>query len=93
MENDWNNLPTWLPKQIAKVGMTVERFAWAAKLSRVSVYNYIQGTHRPSSQSMVRMCRVLGVTLEVGLRQYRALPEGRPKGFVVEPRGVRVRAR
>lgn len=80
MEREWNNLPTWLPQQISKLEMTVERFAWQSKVPRTSLYVYINGSTKPSTRAMAKICKALGVPLEEGLRQYSPTKMGRPVG-------------
>lgn len=73
---NFNNLPTWLPPLIARKKLTIEEFAREAGLTRASVYNYLTDRSRPSEDSMLAMCRVLGVSLEEGLKQYTPKPLG-----------------
>lgn len=77
MGKDFSNLGDWLPKQLRRVGLSVEQLARLAGLSRASVYFYIDDTCRPTEQSMVKICSVLGVPLDVGLRQYTPRQIGR----------------
>ena len=77
MATDFNNLPEWLRLKIGSTGLSRERFAKRAGLSRPSIYFYLSGRRRPTTQTMTEICRVLGVPLEEGLRQYVNKPTGR----------------
>lgn len=77
---DFNNLPTWLPPRIAALGWSPEDFARKINISRAQVYRYLNDHGRPTTQTMAKICRVLGVSLEEGLRQYVDKPTGRPIG-------------
>lgn len=90
---EFNNLPEWLSKRIKDKKITVERFAWKVKVSRGSLYYYLNGHSKPSSQVMVRICRELRVPLEEGLKQYSPSVIGRPKGTSGRTREVTVRSR
>jgi len=90
MSTGFNNIRQWLVPQLDKKGISVEQFARAAGISRASIYCYMDDTHRPSTQMMKRMCHVLGVPLEEGLRQYSPTTMGRPKGSRNLPTQVRV---
>lgn len=80
-QRDHNNLPNWLPAQIQRAGLTSsEALARRADVSRNAIYRYLSDEDRPSTQTMARICKVLGVSLEEGLRQYTAKRVGRPKG-------------
>jgi hypothetical protein len=76
MARDFNHLPEWLPPRIEKTGLSLELFARQCKLSRAILYFYLNGTYRPTEESMTVMCRELGVPLEEGLAQYT--PRKRP---------------
>jgi len=75
---DFNHLKEWLEPKLAAKGLTPEKFAYECGITRAAVYFYLADTNRPSVQVMVRMCRVLGVPLEEGLRQYSPRRTGRP---------------
>jgi transcriptional regulator with XRE-family HTH domain len=78
MEKDFNLLGTWLPPLVKKTGLTFEQFARKVKVSRTAIYAYMVDNNRPETQTMVRICRVLGVPLEEGLRQYTPKKRGNP---------------
>lgn len=90
---EFNKLPKWLSKKLAEKEITVEHFAWKAKISRVSIYYYLSGHSKPSTQTMVRICQELGVPLEEGFRQFSPSTIGRPKGSGGTTREVTVRQR
>jgi transcriptional regulator with XRE-family HTH domain len=92
MSEDFSNLNEWIPRQLHKFTLTVEEFADLCKLSRTAVYNYLTDKNRPSEQTMKRMCDVLGVSFEEGLRQYTPRPSGRRKGSGGDPRELTMRA-
>jgi transcriptional regulator with XRE-family HTH domain len=78
--SNFSNLPTWLPRQLNRVGLSKEQLAHRAGISRTSVYRYIYDSDRPSEDTMLRICRVLEVPFEEGLRQYTPKKNGRPLG-------------
>jgi len=80
MRKNLNNIQVWLEPKLAAAGLSVERFARMCRVSRTSMYFYLIDTSRPTEQTMVRMCHVLGVPLEEGLAQYTPKKNGRPKG-------------
>jgi transcriptional regulator with XRE-family HTH domain len=75
---DFNNIREWLIPLLDKRGLSVERFANQVGVTRAAVYHYIKDTNRPSEQTMIKMCRILGVAPEDGLRQYTPKIVGRP---------------
>lgn len=81
MTQDFNNLNTWLPPLIEKVDMSYEKFARACGITRAMIYYYLADRYRPESQTMIRMCQVLGVPAEEGLSQYSPRKVGRPQGL------------
>jgi transcriptional regulator with XRE-family HTH domain len=81
MEQNFNNLGTWLPPLIEKLDMSYEQFARACGITRPMVYFYIADRYRPETQTMIRICQVLGVSAEEGLAQYTPRKVGRPKGL------------
>lgn len=93
MARDFNNLKRWMLPKIDKLGITIEDFGNKAGVGRCSLYRYFSDKARPTEQVMVRICRVLGVPFEEGLRQYTPKPNGRPKGSGGGTAGVRVRQR
>jgi len=66
MEKNFNNLGKWLPPRMEKRGLTAEKLSQMTGISRSSVYNYLIDACRPSTQTMVKICRVLGEPLEAG---------------------------
>lgn len=89
---DFNNIKQWLIPQLDKLSMSVEQFANTAGLSRAAIYHYFEDRHRPDEQSMARICHVLGVPLEQGLRQYTQRKRGKPRGMSSSTRPLSVRA-
>jgi transcriptional regulator with XRE-family HTH domain len=77
-QEDYSNLPTWIPEQLKRVGLTKEQLAHRAGISRTSVYRYIYDTDRPNSATMMRICCVLKIPAEEGFRQYTPKKNGRP---------------
>jgi transcriptional regulator with XRE-family HTH domain len=77
-EPNFNNIRNWLLPKLEELGMSVEQFARAAKLTRAMVYFYMSDRNRPSEQAMIRMCQVLGCPPEEGMRQYTPNKIGRP---------------
>jgi len=78
---DYNNIQQWLDPILYEKQISVEQLARAAGLSRASLYNYMIDRYRPDEQHMAKLCRVLGVPLEEGLRQYTPRRRGRPRGL------------
>jgi len=60
--------------------MSVEELANKSDLSRSAIYFYMTDKNRPSSQAMARICNVLGVSVEEGMRQFTPRKVGRPAG-------------
>jgi transcriptional regulator with XRE-family HTH domain len=80
MGGNFNKIKEWLDPKLERMGISVEQFARRCGLSRASIYFYCRDITRPDVQSMAKMCEVLGVSLEEGLAQFSARPNGRPKG-------------
>jgi len=79
-ESGFNHIREWLLPKLDTIGISVEAFADMADISRASIYFYLNDQSRPSTQSMARICRVLGVPVEEGLSQYTSKPLGRGDG-------------
>jgi ribosome-binding protein aMBF1 (putative translation factor) len=77
-EHDYNHIKEWLEPQLEKLEISKEEFARRCGFSRALVYFYCSDKNRPDEQSMAKMCHVLGVDLEEGLRQYTPKRNGRP---------------
>jgi DNA-binding XRE family transcriptional regulator len=77
---DYNHIAVWLDPHLIRLGLSVEKFADRCQVSRASLYFYLKDTCRPSTGVMARICRVLGVPLEEGLRQFTPRKGGRPAG-------------
>lgn len=78
-EHDFSNLPTWLPQKIRNTGLRLSQVANHAGISRATLYEYLSDDSRPTEQTMLRLCRVLGVSFQEGLSQYTPKPMGRPR--------------
>lgn len=78
---DFNNIKPWLISHLDRLGWSVETFAEKCDLSRTAVYFFMEDTNRPGVESMAKMCKVLQVPLEEGLRQYTPKKVGRPAGW------------
>ena len=78
MSRDFNNIGPWLNRLLNERQLSVERLARKSGLSRAAVYFYMQDKNRPSEEAMMRMCTVLGVPFEEGLKQYTPNANGRP---------------
>jgi transcriptional regulator with XRE-family HTH domain len=87
---DFNKIKQWLVPQLRAKGMNVEKFAREADIWKTSVYNYMNDTNRPDTETMAKMCRVLGKPLEEGLAQYTPRQEGRPEGYTPGAAELRV---
>jgi transcriptional regulator with XRE-family HTH domain len=79
-ETNFSNLPSWLPRHLKRTGLTPEKLGHRAKISRTTVYRYMYDENRPTAQTMLRICRVLGVPFEEGMGQYTPKKNGRPYG-------------
>lgn len=79
-QDDWSNLPTWLPKKIKMTGLTVEQVAHRVGVSRTVIYEYLTDDARPTEETMLKLSRVLGVPYEEALSQYVPKKRGRPRG-------------
>jgi ribosome-binding protein aMBF1 (putative translation factor) len=77
-ETDYNHIREWLEPQLEQLDISKEEFARRCGLSRALIYFYCNDKNRPDEQSMAKMCQVLGVDLEEGLRQYTPKRNGRP---------------
>lgn len=91
-EINFSHLPTWLPKQLRRVGLSAEQLAHEAGVSRTCIYRYIYDQDRPSEKTMLGICRALDITFEEGLRQYSPKKNGAPAG-PREKTGMKVRTR
>lgn len=93
MMEDYNHLLKWLPPRIEKLGLTKEQFARRCKISRSALYAYLRDEDRPETQTMARICHVLGEPLEAGLRQYTPKKRGNPNFGPNNPytRGLKIR--
>lgn len=89
--NDFSRLPTWLPKQLARIKLTKEQFAHRVGVSRTTIYRYLYDMDRPSEGTMLRICRVLDIPFEEGLRQYVPKKNGAPFGTRETTSEVKVR--
>jgi transcriptional regulator with XRE-family HTH domain len=86
MGKDFNRIREWLEPRLAKLQksdpkMTRELFAIRCGITRAALYAYMQDVNRPAPEVMTRICEVLGVPAEEGLRQYTPKREGRPKNI------------
>lgn len=77
---DFNNLQAWLDTHLNSRQMSVEQLANRSGLSRATIYFYMQDKNRPSANAMARICRVLGVPVEEGMKQFTPRKPGRPAG-------------
>lgn len=77
---DFNNIREWLVPLLEGKKLSIERFARQVGVSKAVVYFYLSDTSRPTEETMKRMCDVLQVPFEEGLRQYTPKKNGRPKG-------------
>lgn len=81
-----NNLKQWLigtedkPGLLVKRGIGTEDFAYSIGLTRSAVYFFLEDNNRPSPQTLAKMCKVLGVTIEEGLKHVDPRATGRPAG-------------
>lgn len=91
MEKDFNHVPEWLDKQIQQADLSPEQLARKCKLARATVYFYLEGRNRPSTQAMAKICHLLNIPLEEGLRQYTPGKPGRPKGYSPDLKPVTTR--
>lgn len=76
--SDYNNLPVWLTEQLYKNKMSPEQLSKRSKMSRAAIYFYLTGVNRPTTNSLARICNVLGASLEEARRQYVEKKRGRP---------------
>lgn len=76
--NDYNHIRQWLIPQLDRIQMSIEQFARRCKISRAAIYFYLDDKYRPTTGTMAKMCAVLGIPLEEGLRQYTERKPGRP---------------
>lgn len=60
-------------------GLSVERLARASSITRTAVYFYIDGKCRPTHATLLRMCRVLEVSYEEGVKYCTPATVGRPR--------------
>lgn len=77
MDRDFSNLGPWLNSKLDQAGLSVERLAVKAGISRASIYFYIQDRCRPTESNIKRICDALGVPFEEGLQQYTPRKPGR----------------
>ena len=79
MTTDFNNIKQWLLPKLDRIPLSIEMFSREVGVSRAIIYRYLSDQSRPESQTMVRMCRVLGVPFSEGLAQYTPKRVGRPR--------------
>lgn len=89
----YNHLDKWLPPKIVASGLSVEMFARKVGLSRAQLYRYFTDVSRPRTETMAKICKLLGLSLEEGLKQYSDKPNGRPREKSGRTRSVIVRQR
>jgi transcriptional regulator with XRE-family HTH domain len=77
---DFNHIKDWLLPIVDEKGLSLEQVARAAGLSKASIYHYINDKRRPSTDAMRKICDVLGVPHEDGLKTFSPKANGRPKG-------------
>jgi transcriptional regulator with XRE-family HTH domain len=77
---DFNHIKEWLLPILQKQGISLEALGRAAGISRASMYHYLNDKRRPKTEVMRKICEILKVDPEEGLRQYVERPTGRPKG-------------
>lgn len=79
-----NNLKEWLignpqnPGLLKQLGLSVEQFADGIGLRRTTIYYFLNDNHRPSIESLKKMCDFLGVTIQEGMKWVSPRAEGRP---------------
>ena len=86
-ERDFSNLPRWLPQKIKQTGLRLSQVANHARISRATLYEHLSDGSRPTEQTMLRLCRVLGVSFQEGLSQYTPKPIGRPRSNTGKDQG------
>ena len=72
-----NNIKNWLLPLLEDRGLSVEQLATQAGLTRSAIYYYFSDRCRPTNENMRRMCDVLGVSHEEGMRQFTPREPGR----------------
>jgi DNA-binding Xre family transcriptional regulator len=71
--------PDYAPEGLlAKKNLSVERLALAAGLKRTSVYHYIAKNRRPTPETLRRLCEVLEISYDEGLKYCTPGKMGRP---------------
>jgi transcriptional regulator with XRE-family HTH domain len=86
-----NNLREWLigtseyPGLLRMKDLSVEAFAHKVGLRRATLYYYLEDKNRPSSESLAKMCHILGVSLQEGLKHVDPRAPGRPKSKAAAP--------
>ena len=54
--------PLRLKAALAAKGLTFGRFARQVNFSQKTIYSWMQGYRQPSLETVIQLCRVLGVT-------------------------------
>jgi transcriptional regulator with XRE-family HTH domain len=86
-----NNLKEWLigtpanPGLLKQRGMEVETLADKMGLQRATVYYFLNDTHRPSPESLAKMCQALHVDYTEGLKHVTPRVPGRPRQRAMTP--------
>ena len=78
-DEDFNHIKQWLDPLLDKRGWSCEHFANLCGLSRAQIYFYRNDQDRPKESTMAKMCYILGVPFEQGLRQYVPKKVGKPR--------------
>jgi len=85
---DFNRLGKWLPEQFKKAGTPLYKVANRSKVSRASLYYWMNDVTRPDSDSLLKVVRVLAdlsgqetdKLFAEALAQYTQRAEGRKPG-------------
>jgi transcriptional regulator with XRE-family HTH domain len=79
-----------------QAGLTQHQLGGKAGLSQAGIADLEQGRRKPAWETVVALCRALGVTPDAFLQEPRAMPErrrGRPRKAGAEPAPKRPRGR
>jgi transcriptional regulator with XRE-family HTH domain len=83
MQEDFNHIKQWILPILESKNISIENLAQATGITRSAIYAYLSDKNRPTTETMRRICSVLNVAAEEGLKQYTERKVGRPAGTIV----------
>jgi len=79
---DFNRIREWMVPLLDARGISPESLARTIGISRSAVYHWFTDLRRPTTNTMRKVCDVLGVDQREGLDQYAPRVRGRPRAII-----------